>query len=969
MPETADLNPADDTADSSPADDLSNSRTIFMFGPFRLFVAERLLKRGDDSLPIGGRALEILITLLARAGEVISRKELIDRVWPDVTVEEANLRVHIAALRKTLGDGHDGARYVSNVAGRGYCFVAAVARSASERSLPQAEPPEITKHIHKLPARLARMVGREETVRTLLAQLITWRFVSLVGPGGVGKTTVAVSVAHALIEGFRGAVFFVDLGALADPRLVATAVASAIGFMMPAQDPTLSLVAFLRQKRVLLVLDNCEHVIEATAQLAERVVNEAPQTHILATSREALRAEGEHVHLLYSLECPPDNSGLTASEALRYPAAQLFMERALASGYHSELSDADAPMVAGICRKLDGIALAIELAASRVGSLGIGGTAELLDNRFRAVWQGRRTALPRHQTLNSMLDWSYNLLSDIEKQVFCRLSVFVGDFTIEGACEVAANGEVDDARVTHAITGLLAKSLISTTHFHRSTCYRLFDTTRVYALSKLANRGETDRVARRHATWFCKSLEQDQLLQSGGGDDLAGYAPHIGNVRAALDWALSDLGDRTIGVELTTSAVPLLIGLSLFDECRRYCERALAVIDEASRDTRAEMILQKTLAVSSMFTMGNSDEVRAAIESGLALAEKLNDRPHQLELLAGLNIFLTRIGDFNGALAIAERATAVAQAARNAADLVVAEWMLGVSHHLVGNQLAAQRHCEDGMVHAAELGAFNPNFFGYDHRVRALVALARTLWLRGLSNQALRTAHHAISEAVGRDQPVSICISLIYSESVYLWTGDWDRAAHCVDRLVEHAERHSLAPYQAVGIGLKGELAVARGESETGIPLLREALEILHSEQHNILLTVFAAALTEGLRKTGQFEEALLTINVAIGRAISSGATFHMAELLRLKAEVLADMPGIDRSAAVDCLNESLKFAREQSALAYELRSATTLSRLLSESGQREGARNTLEPVLGRFTEGFETSDLKLARALLENLR
>ena len=239
-------------------------------------------------------------------------------------------------------------------------------------------------------------------------------------------------------------------------------------------------------------------------------------------------------------------------------------------------------IVATICRRLDGIPLAIELAASRAGPLGIRGVGELLDNRFSLLWRGRRTALPRHQTLNAMLDWSYNLLSQHEKAVLCRLSVFVGDFTLEAACAVAADAEIDQASSTRAIISLLAKSLISKTESRGSTYYRLLETTRIFAQAKLADRGERNRVARRHATFFSDFLQHDQLVQSRFGEhDLSRYAAHIGNVRAALQWAFSDDGDVTLGVELAAWAAPLLVGLSLLEECTRWCERALASLEDA----------------------------------------------------------------------------------------------------------------------------------------------------------------------------------------------------------------------------------------------------------------------------------------------------------------------------------------------------------------------------------------------------
>jgi predicted ATPase len=445
------------------------------------------------------------------------------------------------------------------------------------------------------------MVGRDDAVLTIASQLIMRRFVSIVGPGGVGKTTVAVSVAHTVLEGFGGAVFFVDLSSLGDSKLVPTAIASSVGCTLRLNDPLLSLLAFLRDKRILLVLDNCEPLKEAAATLAERLVAEAPRVHILVTSREALGAEGEHVHVLSSLEGPPERPGLTSAEALRFPATQLFMKRASAAGYRSELSDLDALAVAGICRKLDGVALAIELAAGRAGSHGIRGTAALLEKRLGLAWKGRRTALPRHQTLTSTLDWSYRLLSEREKRILCRLSVFIGSFTIQAACSVAGWGEEEES-LADALTSLAGKSLISGTS-DGTAQYRLLNITRAYALAKLGERGETDEARGKHAVWVCRILQQKPRTHSGLAEtDLSDLIPHLGDVRAALDWTLSERGDHVLGVELAAAAAPLLIRQSLLGECRIYSERALAVIDHHHLASRTEMILQEMKAYSSMFT-------------------------------------------------------------------------------------------------------------------------------------------------------------------------------------------------------------------------------------------------------------------------------------------------------------------------------------------------------------------------------
>jgi predicted ATPase/DNA-binding winged helix-turn-helix (wHTH) protein len=462
----------------------------FEFGAFRLSPDQRLVEKSGAPLHLGSRALDILIALVDRAGEVVSQRELIEIVWPHINVDDGNLRYHVGTLRRALDDGVDGARYIINVPGRGYCFVCPVTPTLAPNALMPIDPPS---PVHGMPSRLDRMVGREAEVAAIADQLASCRFVTLVGPGGIGKTTVAVSVGHVVARTY-GDICFVDLGLLRDPHLVPGALATALGVAIPPEDQIPRLIDFLRDRRLLLVLDSCEHVIETAAALAEAIFEQAGDVHILATSREALRIEGEQVHRLAPLSCPPLGDALTAAESLEFAAVQLFADRVAATSHGFELRDADAPTVARICRKLDGIALAIELAAGRVDAYGVEGVEALLDSKLSLLWQGRRTAPPRHQTLNATLDWSYDLLSEPERVTLRRLVVLSGAFSLEAAQAAAEAGGIDPGTIAEVVATLVAKSLIVSETFRGGVSYRLLDTTRAYLNAKLAGEAPPARA-------------------------------------------------------------------------------------------------------------------------------------------------------------------------------------------------------------------------------------------------------------------------------------------------------------------------------------------------------------------------------------------------------------------------------------------------------------------------------------------
>jgi predicted ATPase/DNA-binding winged helix-turn-helix (wHTH) protein len=935
-------------------DHLTTAGAGVAFGPFRLFAAERLLLKDGVALPLGSRALDILICLVERAGDVVGKSDLIARAWPNLTVDESSLRVHVAGLRKALGEDRAGARYVANIPGRGYCFVAPVTLIAAPNTSSAVEPVSVGQ-AHSLPVRLTRLVGRDETIRELSQKLTARRFVTIHGPGGIGKTTVAVAVGHALLGSFGGDIRFIDLGALREAHVLPSAIASELGQLAEGSDPTANLMNFLRRRRMVLILDSCEHLIEAVAALAERIFQEAAEVHVLATSREALRVEGEYVYRLSALDSPPEVSR-SAAQVLSFAAAALLVERAAASGHPFQLTDADAPIVAEICRKLDGIALAIELAAGRIGAYGLRETAALLDKRLGLLWRGRRTALPRHQTLSATLDWSYDLLTDLERTVLRRLSVFLGPFSLDAAQAVAADNELDDVGTVEMVEALVGKSLISTSG-STEIRYRLLDTTRTYAAAKLAENDEADAIAERHAAYY------RNLLEAGGRGGIAVTAEHVGNIRAALQWSFSERGNAKLGTALAAASAATLIEFSLLNECCDWAERALPLLDDTDRGTRREMELQSSLGLALMYSKGHSEQVHGALARALQIAEALGDAHSQFRLLDRLHMFHRRAGDFGRALGVARQSHAVAEHVGDPLAIANANSLLGVSFHLLGHQADARHHLEAALIQPPVSRTSDSARLGLDHdRDRTRVALARTMWLHGYPDQALHLARQAVGQRGGH--PVTISIVLTWATFVFHWSGDLESVETCIERAIVHAGAHSLIPFQTVAFGLRGELLIKRGDVDTGMDLLRTSLDALYADRYGMYTGALGGSLAAGFAIVGQLDQALTTVDTIIAGAEPNGDMFNLPELLRLRGTFLdqaADTQGAER-----CFLQSIELAGRQGAPSWKLRTAMDLARLRVKQDRGAEGHDGLAAIYGRFTEGFETADLKAAKRLLD---
>jgi predicted ATPase/DNA-binding winged helix-turn-helix (wHTH) protein len=937
------------------------------FGPFELSIGERVLWRDGQVLPLGDRALDILIYLADRPGEVIAKQELIDHVWSDVTVEEGSLRVHVAAIRKALGDGQFGNRYIANIKGRGYSFVGTVVpltgntESRNDKFRQQG----------RLPVRPIMMIGRETVVSKVSDKLRDERFVTLLGPGGIGKTTIALAVGRAAAEEFGGKVHFADLESLTDPRHVAGAVATSLGLALKSRDPGLELVDLVRSQKLLIILDSCEHVIEAVALLAEQLYQDTEQVYLLTTSRELLKVEGEHCCRVLPLDFPPDGSEQTANAVLRYPAVQLFVRRVAARAGSIVLTDEEAPFVAEMCRKLDGMPLAIELAAGQVAALGLKNTVSRLVSRLELLKLSHRTAVPRHRSLKATLDWSYDLLSDAERIVFRRIAPFVGHFTLDGARDVAGELGIGAGEIFDAIAGLVEKSLIATRLDEAQAEYRLLDTTRAYALEKLQEHGEFDLVFRRHAEYVAEYLESQGAALSAPlkTESPSTHSVQLGNIRAALEWSFGPNGDDEIATRLAAASTQRFLELSLLIECRVWAERAIARLGDQHENSRREMEIYASLSLALMHSEGSSELVRKAFSRSLDVAAILGDSAYELRLLSGLFMYHRWNTDINAALDIASRSKKASLKTGDHDDMALAESMLGAAHFLAGNHLIAIKHFESGLIHSAAGSRFRAGQHLFHDNSLLLVGMARSLLYRGSLDQSLDYARLAVEEGEKSNHPATLCRSLSFVLPVYLVLADSRRSEQYIVQLTELAAAYSLKPYRAIATGLRGQWLLLQNNLREGIPLLKRALEELHTQHHDSLNMEFLCDLSAGLVAMGEYQEALtLTVN-AIDVQQRGGKFLYMPALFRMKGLILASRSAEDYLEAEENLLSAIDWAKRQSATLFELKAATDLAELLLKQDRLPEAYKHLSAPLDGMPAGIGFPAHKRALEILDRLQ
>ncbi|HEV2674774.1 MAG TPA: winged helix-turn-helix domain-containing protein [Aliidongia sp.] len=592
---------------------------VLKFGPYRLEPDRLRLTCLDEVVPLGGRPFDLLVALVERRDRTVSKEELKALVWPTAAVvEDHTLVVTIAAVRKALASGANDTSFIETVAGRGYRFLGQVEDGSSLPSAPAGDPLQSFEGSPStnLPTPPDRLIGREADMATLLVQLPKARLVTLLGPGGVGKTRLAIALATEVDKRhFQDGAWFVELAPLSDPLLVAETIAAMFGMESRGSRPAHEVVTtFLRRKELLLVLDNCEHLVDEVARLAEGVLKNCPNVTILATSRERLSIGGEVTYRVRPLTVPDGPQSVSVAEAMGFSAVRLFEDRATALLGDFVLTAESAPIVVEICRRLDGLALAIELAVAQLQLLEPADLLNHLDTRFRLLTHGSRTALPRHRTMQATIDWSYDLVTDPERTLLLRLSVFAGSFTVGAAAALAAGETIEAGEVIQLMLRLVDKSLIvPPSMVTEERRFRILESMRAYGLEKLA---ATDKIEclRRLAEHLLRLYEQGERSWPTTPTESWRriYEPDLENLRTALTWAFGPEGDAALGVRLVGHTQELWFALQHIAELRRWLAIADARVDGA---TPPGVVARLKLAASRSRYAGERQYLDATVQA------------------------------------------------------------------------------------------------------------------------------------------------------------------------------------------------------------------------------------------------------------------------------------------------------------------------------------------------------------------
>ncbi|MDH4611583.1 winged helix-turn-helix domain-containing protein [Pseudomonas sp. BN102] len=930
------------------------------FGHCEVTPARRLLRVHGQSVELQGRAFDLLVALLEAKGQVVSKDELMRAVWPGRIVEENTLEAQVSLLRKALGPERNSIRTVS---GRGYQFT----------GQPPASPPSANLHI---PLGVSRLIGREEALFELADSIHQQRLVTLIGSGGIGKTRLALECAHDLVTLFPDRVCLADLAPLSTAEFLIPTITAALGLAPASGKASLEQIAgSLSGRRILLVIDNCEHLIDAAASAVEALLRANATLQILATSREPLRVEGEHLYRVGPLVTPAP--GAAARDVAACSSVRLFEARQEHGQIDPLEPDQAMQLKSRICRRLDGIPLAIELAAARVATLGLLDVAERLDGALDLLAGGSRSALPRQQTLRATLDWSFNLLSEREQTLLRRLSVFAGSFGLEGALAVGVAVDLGTEEIGAGIDGLVSKSLMGLSQHSNGGRYRLLETTRSHAVEKLAACGEESASRRRHALYLLEVFSSASSLWELGESPRCALCEALQeDLREALHWTLDQGNDSVLGIDLSIAALPFWLQRSQVTECLVSASRALSHLATPDLFERKVMKLEAARGKALLYT-GATVETREAFQHARSIANRLDDYDHQALATWGIWAHGYLNGPYVQNLQIAEDFLRLAHRRPDAGDALVAQRMVALSRLCLGQIEVAREGLQDVLRQYPEnLRQRHILRYAYDQKVAALCALAYTLWLQGFPDQASRTLQEAEHQAHACGHLASRWHVLTMSTcSINLLIGGLPALAYPSQQLLDargwqHLNAHPIGAGQFWGGEFwRGLYRLWQGEQDAYEKVICPALEQLGRVRFASYLAPYTSALCTLLAQRERLGEALRLIDMAIDHATGADDLSALPELIRCQGDLLLVASDTGRSGPGEkLLLKAQRMARERGLKSWELRATTSLARLWIRQGKQTRAARELTELMDSFSEGFGTADFEAARQLVKLL-
>ncbi len=935
----------------------------YSFGRYRFLPRRRVLLHGESPVRVGARALDLLHALIERQGDLVSKSDLMRVAWPDTFVHESNLKVTIAALRRALPRDRAELPYIVTVPGRGYRFAAPV------RFEPGSGPTATAGGgFDRTPQMPSVLVGRADDVAELTKRVSEQGIVTVVGPAGVGKTTVAVTAARQLVASYSDGFCFVDLAAISDPQLVCAAIASSLGSNANFVDLLAGIVESLRDSNKLIILDNCEHVLTSAALVAEHIHFALPQVGIIATSREPLRFRAESVYRLPPLRCPASDMKVDGRQVMTFSAAELFVARARETADY-RLTDLDAPVIASICRRLDGIPLAIELAASRLKLSEPAALLQQLDHSFELLNFGPRTAPLRHQALQATLDWSYQLLSEVEATLLGHLSVFAGVFSLEDVLGVTRDFRASPGDIVACLENLVSKSLVSQTFADNRLYYRLLDATRSYAAERLRLAGERRRTCEAHANYLQQLFERAEAERDWRAreDWMATFGRHADDLRKAIDWAFGEGGAPETGLRLTCAAIPLWDELSSASESRDMTRIALDASKAIAHcDPVVQMKLATAYARSLQFAGRFGPETEAAFLESIRIAGRIGNTDYQLRSLWGLATLQSFAGRHRDALANLEKVGALAERTNNRSvttALARFRHMIQFYHgdvvgaHEALTQLARQHHQLD----------VRPRISQADPYVVIRVSLAFVSWVRGDRLEAASIAQASVDGAktIGHliSQVNALALAVI---PIALWAQDLDVAEQHLALLTDNLNQRDLANWAPLASFFAGAIAHQRGDPDA-INRMRVATDEILASNFLIRFPIYLGMLAEAALEQGATELARSSIADALAHAEHLEEVWCRPELLRILGRV--EQRCGDKDRAEELFLRAMQTAEEAGAFSFQFRATLELANCWVEAERIADAAALLDQVCRQAPGDTPGKDISSARRLLERLR